>query len=198
MIVLEGSDCVGKTTLARRLFELIPERTKYHSVMHRHFTKTPRRFHRYHGYAECVQRNVVFDRFHLSHLAYRACVEDDPQTMTPLMYEAVDARISLVGGIVVVLCPPNDVIKERFGSTNKEEMYDLELALKVNDFFVTNLRHGRMTHVNDLGLYKPKIDIIFNQAYDVDYMSNEIIDVWSKRQYELEEINNRVDEFVEL
>lgn len=67
MLIIEGPDLVGKTTLAKKLRdELLGD--------YFHFGPLTDDFDFIHGYAQFVKPNRIMDRFHLSEIAYgRAC-----------------------------------------------------------------------------------------------------------------------------
>lgn len=132
MLIIEGCDQAGKTTLARECVKELVRRGL--PMMYGHLDKPPQSWDKYWSYRELVCRHVVMDRFHMSHLAYRA-VDREPHDLTPLKYAMVDAEITLKGGLVVVLLPTNTFISRRFETKNRDEMYSHEHVLKVNEVF---------------------------------------------------------------
>lgn len=186
MILLEGSDCVGKTTLALELFKRIPKETGRVPMM-RHFTKLPSEFDRYWGYASCVQRDVIMDRFHMSGIAY-PIMYGDTHDLTPFKYSLVDADITRVGGIVVVISPLNHIIEDRWSKmpADRQEMYTLKQVLKVNEIFSDLVTSGSVT--TNLGTYWPKIDLAFTDGESTEEMADEIIKLWSANQFMLSNI----------
>lgn len=184
MIVLEGPDLAGKSTLAEALFKRMVDSRRYCSMV-RHFTKVPAHFDKYWGYASCVQRDVILDRFHMSHVVYRH-VEGAGHNLTPLRYELVDADITRVGGIVVVLAPPLDVLRSRH--TDRPEMYNLDHILKVGQEFIKLAQIGEVETC--VGWYKPKIDIAFLDDMFTAKMADVVYNVWVDRQVHLQDIIN--------
>lgn len=184
MIVVEGPDMAGKSTLVQRLFEAIPGQTG-RAAMPRHFTKPPRSFDKYWGYKACVQRDVILDRFHLSHLAYRA-VDGEPHDLTPLRYELIEADISRVGGFTVLLLPGRELIRERWDKVarTRAEMYSLEHVLQVNEVF-EQARAGSLTIGSST--YALRGVTVVQGAWDEGTVS-QIVDRWDARQRELYEI----------
>lgn len=187
MIVLEGPDMAGKTTLATELFKRIVAMKTRHPMV-RHFTKVQHHFDKYWGYRECCQRDVILDRFHLSHVVYRD-VEDVEHHLTPLRYELVDAEISRMSGLVVVLAPPASTIEDRWVKNPRPEMYDKAHALKVADRFhwlASGASCGLIS--TRTGTYKPKMDLCFVSTIPTETMAEEIIKRWVQRQMELDNI----------
>lgn len=190
MIVIEGPDLAGKSTLCEELFKRIPQVTG-RAPMVRHFTKPPDQFDRYWGYAACVQRDVILDRFHMSQVAYRT-MDGERTELTPFKYELVDATVSQAGGIVVVLCPSAKVIEHRWHAmpSTRQEMYSLGQVLRVRDVFrdICAKRH-LMTRA---GEFKFKVDIwVENDAYSVDKIARLVIDEWWNRQMMIDELATR-------
>lgn len=188
MIVVEGPDLAGKTTLCQELFTRIP-RVTGRAPMVRHFTRPPGQFDQYWGYVSCVQRDVIMDRFHMGGVAYRA-MDCEHTALTPLCYELVDAAVSQAGGVVVVLCPSARVIEDRWkqlAGTGRREMYSLEQVLRVRDKYreICDRRH-LMTAA---GEYKFKVDLwIENDAWSAEKIAASVVDEWWNRQMLVDEL----------
>lgn len=138
MLVIEGGDLVGKSTLVKRAVERLNARGWPHMPMH--LTRPPEDFDYYQGYVDKMSLETVWDRFHLSCLAYRR--HDDRRcSMTPLKYELVDAAHRMLGGMVIVVTASAAVIEARYARRG-DAMYDLPHTLDVNQTFIdmTGLR----------------------------------------------------------
>lgn len=186
MIILEGCDLAGKSTLAEALFTRVHDVTGY-APMVRHFTKPKPSFDKYWGYKNCIQRDVILDRFHLSHIVYRA-IDSENHDLTPFKYELIDAEISRVGGVIVCFALEDEVIIRRWNAmpNDRQEMYTLKQVLQVNQVY-------RQIHANGFvatryGTYRPKIDYFITKGVDVLNVCNDIIDLWQKRQEELVDV----------
>lgn len=104
MIVIEGPDLVGKTTLAKKLRdELMGD--------YFHFGPLPDDFDFVHGYAQFVKANRVMDRFHLSEIAYGRAVRGRSR-VGDLERRAVDGCLKF-NGCVTVLLTTTDAIGYR-------------------------------------------------------------------------------------
>ncbi len=187
MIVLEGADCVGKTTLAQELFRRIPiESAGQFNPMVRHFTKPPEHFNRYWGYRNCIQRDVILDRFHMSQIAYREA-ERATHDLDPFRYQLLDAEILKAGGVVVVITASDETIQHRWGSAppERQEMYTLEHVLKVNTEFQYILTSQPYTAKN--GSYRPEVTLEFDSSKtSTKDMAEEIMSEWFERQTQLD------------
>lgn len=131
MLIIEGADLVGKTTLAKACLKILNDAGESHMMAH--LSRPPKSFDGYRGYLDRLATCTVWDRFHLSELAYRAC-DDYPMCTTPLKYELVDAAIRQRGGYVVCVIGDNNVIADRYAECS-DDMYGLEHIKRVNEVF---------------------------------------------------------------
>ncbi len=188
MIVLEGPDLAGKSSLAEELFQRFKKLAFDMPPMVRHFTKVPETFDKYWGYRRCVQRDVIIDRFHMSHIAYRL-MDGGHHDLTPFKYDMVDAAITNVGGIVVVLCPSRGVIDRRWDEmpTERKEMYTREQTQRVRGIFEEICRKRALMTVK--GEYKFKIDLwCENDAWSTSQIADKVMEMWLDRQTQYDEI----------
>lgn len=189
MIVLEGPDLAGKSSVAKALFQKLSDPTPGVPVpMVRHFTRLPTGFHTFWGYKSCVQRDVILDRFHMSEIVYRSTGKDDC-SLTPLRYSLVDAEIARAGGLTIVIVPPAYVIKERYSAAQRPEMYDLDRILRVRDAYQSIVEKRFL--MTTFGEYRVNVDsFITNAAWSVDNIASYIASLWLKRQRELNTIHD--------
>lgn len=125
MLIVEGPDGVGKTTLCKKLLAGLP------GYVYSHFTRLPRGFDYHWGYADRVSRYIVQDRFHLSEIIYSAARGEDTP-LTPELYRLVDARLRLAGAYTLLVTADRRVLEPRWGTG---QMYSLERTLAAADFF---------------------------------------------------------------
>lgn len=151
MLIIEGSDLVGKTTLARAL--LTHEILRGGGYIYRHLSKLPDGFHRYWHHAALASRCIVQDRFHMSDIVYRR-VEGVKLETTPETYRALDGYLRGYGSFTVVVTATQELIASRIG---REEMYPPEKIYHANQLYhdlVTEPAH----HDQVLQLYRPDWD----------------------------------------
>ena len=125
MLIVEGTDGVGKTTLAHELCRRLP------GWVYSHFSRLPDEFHRYHDYLPFMARRQVMDRFHMSEIAY-AEARGDEQIQFPEQYKLLDARLRLFGAYTVVVTATNAVLEATY---HDKQMYDLALIKRANVVF---------------------------------------------------------------
>jgi hypothetical protein len=147
MLIVEGADLVGKTTLAKRLVERLNELGWPH--VYRHAVRPPASWRRDPVCAYEAQACpwAVQDRYHLSELAYRSvdggepCLREDEA-------ELLEAQMPYATVLVVVAAPA--LIEARYPANAGRELYTLEQVLAANDWF-RRLAEGRgrmmRTHV---------------------------------------------------
>ena len=136
MIIIEGSDQTGKTTLARKLSERIALQLhgddKSWERIYRHMGRPPDDFDHVSGYVDQVGP-VVWDRFHLGALVYGKILRNGgcPSSKEMLW---VQRYLRWQGAIVVVLHADRWWMKEHVNTTRKE-MYTRDIILDANDLF---------------------------------------------------------------
>lgn len=189
MLIIEGCDQAGKTTLARECVKVLSEDYGM-PMMYGHLDKPPKSWDKYWSYRELVNRHVVMDRFHMSHVAYRA-IDKEPHDLTPLTYAMVDAEVALQGGLVVLVTMSNVLITNRWAEKHpdRDEMYACDHVRKVNDVFI-ELAKRPLT----LG-YKPKVDFYIELCSEAPYVNRQQIDaicsMYSQQQREHDRIHER-------
>lgn len=139
MIVIDGPDHVGKTRLAEVLVERLNAEGFPH--VYQHLSRLPASFHHVTDYKPLIQRNVVMDRFHLSRIAYGTVFAEQH---VPNDYETaiLDAWITLVGGLTIVVTADGDWLRANFGA--KDEMYALRPVLEVNRVYKKLIEEKRV------------------------------------------------------
>ena len=130
MLIIEGPDLAGKTTLAHNLIKRLNVQGLPH--VYSHLSRLPDSFHRYWGYTQFMGRYLVQDRFHMSEPVY-AKMRGDESELTPYLYALVDAKLKLSCGFTVMLYMMDDSMV--LGRWRDGEMYRLEQVLEVNGMY---------------------------------------------------------------
>ncbi len=109
MVILEGSDQAGKTTLAKQLLARLGDGWEYH-----HEGPPPPGGEANH-YAKMVllDRQVVLDRSHLGEMVYGPCCRGKA-ALTPLQVSVLNRIVAGRGGFVIWCDPPLGLIKARW------------------------------------------------------------------------------------
>lgn len=149
MLILEGADLVGKTTLAHKLIAEMNQRGWPH--VYRHLSKLPDawRAQATSNYARLMSPYIVQDRFHVSEPVY-AWIRGEKPLMTQQNYSDVEACLRVMGGFKVVIVAEPALIERRYVA--EREMYPLEKVLEVNALYqiilATGEIHGYETEVH--------------------------------------------------
>lgn len=147
MLIVEGVDGIGKTTLCHRL---VRELQDYGPWVYRWFTKLPGCWRYPTDYVPHVARFVVQDRFHMSEIVYRAARQEE-QLMSPLAYRWLDGYLRGVGAFTVVLTTTD----ERARSVPAGgQMHDAETHVRVNRLY-RSIANGRDER------YRPDFDYVY-------------------------------------
>lgn len=132
MLILEGTDCVGKTTLAHKLVQVLNKLGS--PVVYQHMSRLPDSFDRYHGYINLMCTNVVKDRFYLSENAYCYGRMEHP-TISSEQLRLLDAHARMLGAYTVLVTASLEVIRERYEKLKEREMYSLDLVERVHGYY---------------------------------------------------------------
>lgn len=134
MLIVEGCDMVGKTTLAQALTTHLNNRG--HPHIYTHFSKLPSQFHHVWGYLPFFHPHVVQDRFYMSRFAYgRAC--RNQVVPTDVERRILESWFHLVGGYRVVVFADERFLQQQWESKgDRREMYDLDQIKRTNQHYV--------------------------------------------------------------
>ncbi len=168
MIIVEGTDLVGKTTFCKRLLEnpyLVNE-----GYWHKHLSKPPRNFDNCRGYIDMAYMKSVQDRFHMSEIVY-SCLDNRETSITPEKYRIVDAHLRMMGAVtVVIICADYSILCERHATRADEEMYSAEQVCQANDYFSSLCSSERF------GQYKPDYDLVIKTGQGKPFPDQDDID----------------------
>jgi len=106
MLIIEGTDGIGKTILARRLEE---ELQKHGPWIYSHLSKPPATWEYPQSYLPHIMTHKIQDRFHMSSVVYDIARGDKP-LLLPEQYRLVDAYCRLHGAFTVVLTATEKIV----------------------------------------------------------------------------------------
>lgn len=129
MIIVEGADLVGKTTLCKELV-----RRSSFDLAYNHLSRLPESFHRFYDYLELIKPSNVFDRFHMSEIAYIAARREKQGSTNFAWYAAIDRMIIDAAGMIIIVTADEPLIRSRM---RDDEMYDMDTILRANEAFLT-------------------------------------------------------------
>jgi thymidylate kinase len=132
VIVIEGTDMMGKTTLAQQLWTHPALQERGYEIQH--LSRLPHGHDRCWHYVQRMNQNAIFDRFYLSEIAYAEAREDTfkPFSSEHLRWVHANAQIHGVYTILLLAEPAREVLEPRY---RDGEMYNLDVILKANIAF---------------------------------------------------------------
>lgn len=165
MLIIEGSDLVGKTTFAKKMLDFLNSTAKMPHI-YAHFSKLPDAFNFFTHYLERASRNIVQDRFHMSEIVYsNVCRYHNGQSpLYPEKYRLVDAYLRYLGAItVVIIAEPTWLKRQVKEKHSRGEMFSEEQIVRVNDAFGYLCHKDQETArtFNWLADYNPDIDFVY-------------------------------------
>lgn len=177
MLIIEGGDLVGKTTVCKKLCSyLYLQKGGY---VYQHLSRLPSGFDRCKGYMALASRCSVRDRFHMSEIIY-AKVRKENTALSPERYRLIDAHLRMLGAYTVVITAEEELIKAR---SRDDEMYSMAQILRANEYFNTKLECWMDCDAH----FHCTVEKPFLTKQDLDH----IIDAYARRQaVVLKEYNN--------
>lgn len=125
MLIVEGADLAGKTTLCQQLLKSLPDH------VYSHYTRLPDGHDGFWHYVQSASKYHVQDRFHLSEVVY-ARVRGE-ETNLNLWYDLLDGLLKWhFQAFTVLLIPTDRSIAERW---REGEMYEKHKVLEANHIF---------------------------------------------------------------
>lgn len=198
MLILEGPDNIGKTTLAHRLVKMANERIQGRlsiegqpvTVDYRHMTRPPEEFNYFLDYKPMTEDSMftVQDRFHLGTIAY-----DEKPFYNRDQLRIIESWIYRQGSMIVLILPTDLRNYEiRLHTDSKDEMFDVPRMIRAATIYQEiaqsdfNKNHEFGIHpVVDYAVMHPiKMDGKFKErtneeAYEADL--NGLVDQWFSR-----------------
>lgn len=179
MLIIEGPDGVGKTTLARKLLVGLP------THVYAHFTRLPSGFDYYWGYRERASRSVVQDRFHMSEVAY-AVARGEPSRLDAETYRLVDGHLRGLGAVTVLLTAGPDLVRSRW---DDGQMYDLGRTLAAAEVYEVIAGGG------DAGVGPVDLDVVIQlsggKPYATDDDARAVLELYRRRQVVVDDVGRR-------
>ena len=179
MLVIEGSDCLGKTTLAKAIVHKVSELgiPVVYSWMGR---PNEEKFNFFHAYKDMMNPCAVQDRFHLGGLAYHK----DKISLWRL--QIINAWIRSIGGLIVVLYAGDEQrYKKRLEDDKRGNMLSIDKMCAGNNFFKKfNTKGGMDSDYAFNILPNPAFDYN-NPNYVNDADIDELVYEWIGRRREL-------------
>lgn len=178
MLIIEGSDCLGKTTAANKIVELCAIRAKdimeskrpeyAYPVRYEHMDRPNVAFDFFQDYCEMINRYGVMDRFHLGALVWHKDV------MQYNILRRIEGWLAVVGSFTVIFYAADEGWYQQWLETHAEheELFDIDVLMKANCDYHKMIKH------------KFRHPVHFDMAFDIsdqfpgDKHLETIIDGW--------------------
>jgi len=189
MLIVEGTDLAGKTTLAKAIVKDLNDLGYGH--VYQHLSRLPDSFDRYLGYIALAGAGQVRDRFHLSELAYTDarinCGSLETWKTTAEQYRLLDGMLRQYGSYTVVLTVSHGMLVERFNADG-DDMYDVDIITAANDSFI-DLSRQQFPSMDSLHV---DIDATYHLTRENPYVTqeqrNDIVRDYAHRQQAIEQM----------
>lgn len=150
VVILEGIDGAGKSTLAKKIADLIPRH--FDTVLtHRGVPKHGPELEYMHQ-LEWLRNNhfMVADRYHVGDLIYGPIYRNESLTKD-YWFAAIEDKLNQLNATKIILLPPLDVVRQRLEARG-EDYLQPEHVHKVwhfyNDFADANPTWAKITETN--------------------------------------------------
>lgn len=136
MLVIEGSDNLGKTTLAKKIVRRVSEMG--YPVVYSWMTRPNEQlFDFFLDYKKMMNPYAVQDRFHLGGLAYHQ------DKITPQKLAIINGWIRSVGGLIIVLYAEDEKwYEEHIKADTRKNILDISTMCRGNKYFKWCAKHG--------------------------------------------------------
>lgn len=175
MIILEGTDNVGKTHLAKRMCHVIAERTGKSPVeLYGHMSRPPADFDHVASYMAGVRVGVQ-DRYHLGSIVYGKILGGG-SFPTARRMRVVQEYLRWAGCLVVIVTSSRESLRRRMAlEINRDEMYSQDRILDAGDAY-----RGLSTATN---MGTPYCDLVLDVSdhWPDDKEMLKIVDAWWQR-----------------
>jgi hypothetical protein len=181
MLIVEGADLVGKTTLCRDFIK-----GTGHTHQYCHFGLLSEDWDYYHDYLQFVHARVVMDRFFLSELVYGTVIPERDPGFSSLGLDLLQSYARLTGAYTVVIVTAGTTLKNRY--FERPEHFSLDVVLSANALF----RELCLGH--SLNGYRPVIDheihLSSKEEFVTPSMLENLIECYRKHVSEIASICN--------
>jgi len=174
MLIIEGSDCLGKTTLANSILKRIQELGEVATI--RHLGRPDATFDFYTDYFPMIEPSVIQDRFHLGALAYHDNV------MTANQLRIIEGWIYSHGGFIILMYAGNfQKYKIRIKNDPRGNLLKVPILEEANKRFYELVHYNKKVIIDfSWDLYDSKGE----EQYMNQYLINELTEKWLQRRKE--------------
>jgi len=174
MLIIEGSDCLGKTTFANLLVSEAAKRNTY-PIFYSHMSRPNKAFDFFNHYTDMMSKFAVQDRFHIGGIVWHNKIKQ------PAL-DIIEGRLRALGSRTIVVYA-NDLkwYEDRIRNDNRGNMLPTEFMINANLWF-------KMLVQKTLRNHKPIVDYAWDVKCEADEptypdkeYANYILDKWFER-----------------
>lgn len=174
MIIIEGCDKTGKTTLANSLNKKLG-----FDIVKFNQPKTDNPYFEYMSFLEKVDNPKIVDRFHVGEFVYPV-IYNRPMVLTRRHFRIIDLSLQTLGAIKILASTNVEFIKNKFKKDGEEvnKIQDIELTTMLFNLYNSYISTG--DQFIDYDLNEMPLNVAIEKIEEI-----------SRLQYELLSFNNR-------
>jgi thymidylate kinase len=169
MLILEGSDCLGKSTFAEKLLAEADSRV-IHPTFYSHMSRPNNAFDFFTHYQDMITKYAIQDRFHIGGIVWHDRIPQDK-------LDIIEAWLALAGSLTIVLYASDDVAyRELLKKDQRGNLLSLDTMCDANKEYRAMAKDNHELSVNINYSYDitPTCVPIYPDQQDVEL----IIDEW--------------------
>lgn len=182
MLIVEGSDSLGKTTLIETISHRLVERKIPHEVVHMSRPDEDA-FDFFLDYKSMIKPHYIRDRFHLGALAYHE------SKLPPIQRGVLEGYLQSIGAVIVILYA-NDYrwYEKRLRADERQSILSLEKQCDGNHRFTCMVEQHSVMYDFEFNISP----LLFEDEprYVTASAATQIIETWIKRRKEAERWNS--------
>ncbi len=182
MLILDGTDNVGKTTLCNKLAVLANEMKPFNEVKFKvnHMTRPDEDFNFFTDYKTLMGQYIIQDRFHFGAIAYHNLC---PYNQDQLKF--IESWLYRLGSMIIIVHPTSQFYyKTRLNVSRRKEMFDVETIIRAyhryDDIVLECLESGMRTSFDEVIYVDLNVDGDIVSTADEPHLKA-ILEVWFDR-----------------
>ena len=174
MLILEGSDCLGKSTFANLLLKVADEFERF-PTFYSHMGRPNASFDFLHDYKDMMSKYAVQDRFHLGGIVWHDALTDAALSL-------IEGWLQSIGSLTVVMYASDDVwYNQRLLDDDRGNLLTQEAMMIANDVY-TQMATG-IARLNPNVYLSWDVKSVMNDSpvYPDESFARKLIQKWFER-----------------
>ncbi len=183
MLIIEGSDCLGKTTFANLLVSEAAKRVHPISevprfpIFYSHMSRPNKAFDFFDHYTDMMSKFAVQDRFHIGGIVWHDAIKQ------PAL-DIIEGRLRALGSMTIIFYASDlEWYENRIKNDDRGNMLPTDSMISANKWFVDLAKQDLLNGAKPMWDYAYDIKFEFNHDArfpDAEY-ANHILDKWFER-----------------